>query len=59
MQKGHAINIGAIVLTLIGVVTNMFYIKWENAARARGKRDYRYQEGRELGYRHPEFRYTL
>lgn len=60
---GHAINLGAIALTLIGVTANMLYIRWENAARQAGKREYRFErqaeEGGELGYRHPEFRYTL
>lgn len=60
---GHSINLAAIVLTLIGVIANIFYIKWENAARQSGKREYRFEQQREgdgeLGYRHPEFRYTL
>ena len=60
---GHSINLGAIVLTLIGVVINMLYIRWENAARRAGKREYRFEQMREgdgdLGYRHPEFKYTL
>ncbi len=57
---GHSINLGAICLTLIGVVANMLYIRWENTAREAGKREYRLQqEGGELGYRHPRFRYTM
>ncbi|TKA36475.1 hypothetical protein B0A54_13476 [Friedmanniomyces endolithicus] len=58
---GHAINLGAIGLILIFTAANMAYIRWENAARASGKRDYRLQQGPEelLGYRHPEFRYTM
>ena len=60
---GHSINLGAIVLTLIGVTVNIVYIRWENAARKAGKRDYRFEQVREgdgeLGYRHPEFMYTL
>lgn len=59
---GHSISLGAIVLALIGVAANMVYIKWENAARKAGKRDNRLKEvrrGKELGYQHPEFRYTL
>ncbi|KAK5153125.1 hypothetical protein LTS14_007769 [Recurvomyces mirabilis] len=59
--KGHAINLGAIGLILIFTAGNMMYIKWENAARASGKRDHRLREGGGedgLGYRHPEFRYT-
>ena len=58
---GHSINLGAIILTLIGVTANILYIRWENAARNAGKRDYRLQQegAGELGYRHPGFRYTL
>lgn len=60
---GHSINLGAIALTLIVVGCNMVYIRWENAARQAGKREYRFEQqrekGGELGYRHPEFRYTL
>lgn len=58
---GHSINLGAIALTLIGVSANMLYIRWENAARRAGKREYRFEAagGGELGYRHPEFQYTL
>lgn len=39
----------------------MAYIRWENAARVSGKRDFRMQKTKEseLGYRHPGFRYTL
>lgn len=60
---GHSINLGAIGLALVGVVLNMLYIRWENAARRAGKREYRFEQAREgdgdLGYRHPEFKYTL
>ena len=58
---GHSINLGAIVLTLIFVAANMGYIRWENAARQAGKREYRFESQSEgdLGYRHPEYRYTL
>ncbi|KAK5163602.1 uncharacterized protein LTR77_010551 [Saxophila tyrrhenica] len=61
-RTGHSINLGAIGLTLIGVIANILYIRWENAARRAGKREYRFEQQREgegeLGYRHPEFRYT-
>lgn len=40
---------------------NITYCLWENRKRATGKRDHRLQEGDEgmLGYRHPDFKYTL
>jgi hypothetical protein len=58
---GHAINLGAIGLILIFTALNLVYIRYENAARQSGKRDYRLAEagGVDLGYRHPHFRYTL
>jgi len=57
---GHSINLGAIGLVLILTTCNLVYIKWENKARASGKRDDRLAraEGTELGYKHPHFRYT-
>ncbi|KAK3709608.1 hypothetical protein LTR37_010829 [Vermiconidia calcicola] len=60
-KVGHSINLGAICLTLVGVTLNLLYIRWENSARKAGKREYRFEreEEGELGYRHPEFRYTL
>ncbi|KAF2434908.1 MFS general substrate transporter [Tothia fuscella] len=58
---GHAINIGMLVLSLILTSILLFYCKWENQKRASGARNHRLQEEKEemLGYRHPEFKYTL
>lgn len=59
---GHTINlsgqIGVLVLALAGIA----YCKWENRQRERGKRDHRLNgltddQIRDLGYRHPDFRY--
>ncbi|KAI5368153.1 Putative major facilitator superfamily, MFS transporter superfamily [Septoria linicola] len=57
---GHAINLGAIGLSLLVTLGNIAYIRWENAARQSGKREYRLQgvDPSQLGYRHPDFRYT-
>lgn len=57
---GHAINLGAIGLSLLFTFLNMAYIRLENRTRHSGKRDHRLQEMDEskLGYRHPAFRYT-
>jgi len=60
----HSINIGAqVMVTLIGV-SGIIYARWENRQRNAGRRDHR-TEGlgteealRQLGYRHPEFRYV-
>ena len=58
---GHAINLGALGLIIIFTLIVLAYIKWENAARESGKRNHRLSAagGEELGYRHPDFRYTL
>ncbi|PNS15497.1 hypothetical protein CAC42_756 [Sphaceloma murrayae] len=58
---GHAINIGMLGLSLFCSTTCMLYCTWENRKRAAGGRDYRLAQGgdRQLGYRHPEFRYTI
>jgi len=47
---------------LLLAVAGIFYSKWENRQRDLGKRDHRLnglseEEIRDLGYRHPEFRY--
>ncbi|GIZ36924.1 hypothetical protein CKM354_000039000 [Cercospora kikuchii] len=58
---GHAINLGAIGLSMILTIGNILYIRWENSARQSGKREHRLQQGMDhssLGYRHPDFRYT-
>jgi len=58
---GHAINLGLLGLCLIATTGTIFYCKWENRKRDRGERDYRLTDGNAdlLGYRHPNFRYTL
>jgi hypothetical protein len=50
----------ALALTVLGAL----YIRWENAKRNRGERDHRLQgmspeEIRNMGYRHPKFRYQI
>ncbi|KAL0262244.1 hypothetical protein SLS55_003683 [Diplodia seriata] len=59
--SGHAINIGVLCLSLALSTTNICYCLWENRKRTSGKRDYRLQEGDVgmLGYRHPDFKYTI
>jgi hypothetical protein len=58
---GHAINIGMLGLALVLTTVNIFYCRWENYKRESGQREYRLQEEDEsmLGYRHPQFRYTI
>ncbi|KAH7072659.1 major facilitator superfamily domain-containing protein [Paraphoma chrysanthemicola] len=58
---GHAVSLGALVITVILASIQVLYLKWENKKRDRGERDDRLaqeNEGR-LGHRHPNFRYTL
>ncbi|KAJ7574271.1 MFS general substrate transporter [Mycena floridula] len=63
-HKGNSLNLGTsstvFVLTILGAI----YIRWENAKRDRGERDYRLegkdsQEIERLGYLHPNFRYQM
>ncbi|KAL8829733.1 MAG: hypothetical protein Q9191_001843 [Dirinaria sp. TL-2023a] len=58
---GHWINVGFLIMSLVLSTSMILYAKWENRKRARGERDYRLAEGDEglLGYRHPQFRYTI
>lgn len=60
-RTGHAINLGAIGLSLILTIGNMLYIRRENAGRRSGNRDHRLTQGdpSQLGYKHPDFRYTM
>ena len=58
---GHAVSLGALVLTVILAMAQIMYLKWENKKRDRGERDERLVQENEarLGHRHPRFRYTL
>ncbi|KAH7085586.1 major facilitator superfamily domain-containing protein [Paraphoma chrysanthemicola] len=59
---GHTINLCGQICVLFLATGCIFYCKWENKQRDLGKRDHRLNglseaQIRELGYRHPEFRY--
>lgn len=61
-MTGHSINLGGQIGVLVLSIFGILYCLRENRLRARGKRDHRLEgltedEKRELGYRHPEFRY--
>ncbi|KAH3988409.1 hypothetical protein HBH51_001300 [Parastagonospora nodorum] len=58
---GHAVSLGALVLTVILAGGQIMYLQWENKKRDRGERDDRLCEENEgrLGHQHPNFRYTL
>ena len=58
---GHAINLGAIGLSLLLTAVNILYIRRENSQRREGRRDHRLASAdseNKLGYRHPNFVYT-
>ncbi|KZM22543.1 Adenylosuccinate synthase [Ascochyta rabiei] len=61
-HTGHTINLVGQCCVLILSCAGILYCKWENKQRDLGKRDHRLnglneEQIRDLGYRHPEFRY--
>ncbi|KAF2198905.1 MFS general substrate transporter [Delitschia confertaspora ATCC 74209] len=59
---GHTINICGQIAALLLATAGIVYCRWENQQRDRGRRDHRLEglgeeERKELGYRHPDFRY--
>ena len=59
---GHTINLTGQICVLILACFGIAYCKWENKQRDAGKRDHRLnglseEQIKDLGYRHPEFRY--
>ncbi|THU98273.1 MFS general substrate transporter [Dendrothele bispora CBS 962.96] len=61
-RDGNSLNLGTSSLGCLLVIIGWIYIRWENAKRERGERDYRLEgkspkEIEELGYLHPGFRY--
>lgn len=63
-HKGNTLNLATNSATAVLVVIGALYIRWENAKRERGQRDYRLEgkgaeEIEQLGYLHPKFRYQV
>ncbi|KAJ6514989.1 MFS general substrate transporter [Mycena vitilis] len=63
-HNGNSLNLGTTSATCVLTIIMALYIRWENAKRNRGERDYRLErktdkELQELGYRHPQFHYQL
>jgi hypothetical protein len=58
---GHSVSLGALVVTIVLVTAQIWYLGWENSKRERGERDDRLLQGDadKLGHRHPNFRFTL
>ncbi|KAF9446895.1 MFS general substrate transporter [Macrolepiota fuliginosa MF-IS2] len=63
-HKGNSLNLASALFVITFTILGMFYLKHENMKRERGERDYRLEgrteeQIRDLGYRHPRFRYQL
>ncbi|KAF9269209.1 MFS general substrate transporter [Marasmius fiardii PR-910] len=63
-HNGNSLNLATSVLSGVIVLILFVYIRWENAKREQGERDYRLEgknakEIEELGYLHPGFRYQV
>ncbi|KAK0202526.1 MFS general substrate transporter [Desarmillaria ectypa] len=63
-HNGNTLNLATSSTTSVLVVIAALYIRWENARRERGERDYRLEgkntkEIEQLGYLHPKFRYQV
>ncbi|KAK0466946.1 MFS general substrate transporter [Desarmillaria tabescens] len=63
-HKGNTLNLATSSTACVLVVIGALYIRWENAKRERGERDYRLEgksaeEIEQLGYLDPRFRYQV
>lgn len=63
-HNGNSLNLATSIFVCLLALIGILCIRWENAKRARGERDYRLegktQEQLEnLGYLHPRFRYQI
>ncbi|KAI1167894.1 MFS transporter-like protein [Nemania serpens] len=58
---GHSISLGALVICVLLVCTQVLFLTRENGKRARGDRDHRLTESEadRLGHCHPAYRYTI
>jgi hypothetical protein len=61
-HTGHTINLAGQICVLMLSLAGIAYCKWENKQRDLGKRDHRLNglseaQIKDLGYRHPAFRY--
>ncbi|KAH7110087.1 major facilitator superfamily domain-containing protein [Dendryphion nanum] len=61
-HTGHTINLAGQIFVLFLSLAGIAYCKWENKKRDQGKRDHRLNglsdaQIKDLGYRHPDFRY--
>ncbi|KAJ7457341.1 hypothetical protein FB451DRAFT_1183245 [Mycena latifolia] len=63
-HRGNPLNLAGMATVLICTVATTAHMKWENAQRERGARDYRLDrlspaEKAQLGHLHPKFRYKI
>ncbi|KAF2266156.1 MFS general substrate transporter [Lojkania enalia] len=61
-HTGHTINLSGQIVVLLLALVGIAYCVWENKQRDKGKRDHRLNglseaQIKDLGYRHPSFRY--
>ncbi|KAF2714077.1 MFS general substrate transporter [Pleomassaria siparia CBS 279.74] len=61
-HNGHTINLAGQIAVCFLAIGGIAYCKWENKQRDQGKRDHRLnglneEKIKDLGYRHPDFRY--
>ncbi|TEB22549.1 MFS general substrate transporter [Coprinellus micaceus] len=63
-RKGNLANLSCCSAIVVIVSLTALYVRWENKKRERGERDHRVEgktedELRNLGYKHPQFRYQI
>ncbi|KAJ3533964.1 hypothetical protein NMY22_g7119 [Coprinellus aureogranulatus] len=63
-RRGNLGNLATMSLMAVIIILTAVYLRWENAKRERGERDYRLEgkteeEVKNMGYRHPQFRYQI
>ncbi|RDB15353.1 putative transporter C11D3.18C [Hypsizygus marmoreus] len=61
-HNGNSLNLSTSSAIFTLAIAGLVYLRWENAQRDRGRRNYRlngksYEEIEQLGYLHPNFRY--
>ncbi|KAJ3534903.1 hypothetical protein NMY22_g6720 [Coprinellus aureogranulatus] len=63
-RRGNLGNLATMSLMAVIIILTAVYLRWENAKRERGERDSRLEgkteeEVKNMGYRHPQFRYQI
>lgn len=63
-HEGNSLNLATSCMIFVLGIVGALYVRWENAKRDRGEREYRLQgvgveEVERLGHLHPDFRYQM